>query len=212
MISHKHKCIFIHIPRTGGTFIEKLIFGRDWWGEDHKTKHILASQAKKIYKKYWNDYFKFSFVRNPYTRSKSMLYHSEVYYGKKNLNYIDEECLNFYKKNFNYPITLETDYRYYNLKDFQSKKHKTNQVYLNILDEKIDFIGKFENYDEHLNFVCDKIGLNFFKLRKIFTRKVSQSTELKNYSILKKKKLSQNIKNKIYEIYKNDFINFDYKK
>ena len=50
MISHKYKCIFIHIPRTGGTFIENLIFGKDWWGIDKKTKHITASQAKEIYK------------------------------------------------------------------------------------------------------------------------------------------------------------------
>ena len=65
MISHKYKCIFIHIPRTAGTFTELLIDGKDWWvpkgyGSFRQEKHIIASQAKKIYKDYWDEYFKFS--------------------------------------------------------------------------------------------------------------------------------------------------------
>ena len=72
MISHELKCIFIHIPRTGGSIIEKLLVGQDWWIFDKKTKHLIASQAKKLYSEYWNDYFKFSFVRDPYSRMLSL--------------------------------------------------------------------------------------------------------------------------------------------
>ena len=64
MISHKHKCIFIHFQRTGGTSIENALVGKNWHGIDPSSKHIFASTAKRIYSDYWNDYFKFSFVRN----------------------------------------------------------------------------------------------------------------------------------------------------
>ena len=63
MISHKHKCIFIHIPRCGGTSMEISMVGRDWFKVDRTTKHLIASTAKKIYEPYWDDYFNFSFVR-----------------------------------------------------------------------------------------------------------------------------------------------------
>ena len=212
MISHKYKCIFIHIPRTGGTFIEKFIFGKDWWGEDKNTKHIIASQAKKIYKRYWDNYFKFSFVRNPYNRSISMLYHSEEYYGQKDLNRISLDNLNFYKKKFNFPKIVESDQRFYNLQELANDSHKSNQVYLNILDEKLDFIGKYENFDNDLKIVSNKIGIKFFLIKKLFTKKVSQSKELKNHKNINKTLIDQKVKDEIYNIYKNDFLTFGYKR
>jgi hypothetical protein len=47
MISHKYKCIFIHIPRCGGTSIEELIQGKNQWLVEEKTKHLTSTQAKK---------------------------------------------------------------------------------------------------------------------------------------------------------------------
>lgn len=47
MISHELKCIFVHIPRTAGSNIERSLIGQDWWEVSHETKHLLASQAKK---------------------------------------------------------------------------------------------------------------------------------------------------------------------
>ena len=55
MISHELKCIFIHIPRTAGSSIERALINDDWWTVESKTKHLIASQAKKIYSEYWND-------------------------------------------------------------------------------------------------------------------------------------------------------------
>ena len=59
MINHEYKCIYVHIPRTGGSFIEKVIDGVDWWEKNKEEKHLTASKAKILYKDYWDEYFKF---------------------------------------------------------------------------------------------------------------------------------------------------------
>lgn len=75
LISHRHRFIFIHIGKTGGTSIEMTLcrhLGMDfeetrkspdgeWW------KHIWAKHLRqRVGERAWNDYFTFAFVRNPY--------------------------------------------------------------------------------------------------------------------------------------------------
>lgn len=148
MINHKYKCIFIHIPRTGGSSIEKQICNIYWHNKEPETKHITASHAKKIYSEYWDSYFKFAFVRNPRDRVVSMAssysgaFKTWVEDGKVNLD--------------------ETDHVYIGIRGVDRKKTPPfkNSVYLNILDEELDFIGKFESYNEDFDFICDQIGFN----------------------------------------------------
>ena len=65
MISDKNKCIFIHIPKTGGTSIESVLLGVDEFktGSDHATISELINRGVDI-----DQYFKFTIVRNPITR------------------------------------------------------------------------------------------------------------------------------------------------
>ncbi|MDJ0511175.1 MAG: sulfotransferase family 2 domain-containing protein [Crocosphaera sp.] len=74
LISHEYKLIFIHVGKTGGTSIKKVLceylnidFNEtethpewEWW------KHIWAKDLKEyIGEEVWNNYFTFAFVRNP---------------------------------------------------------------------------------------------------------------------------------------------------
>ena len=153
MISHEHRCIFIHIPRTAGTSIEKSITGSDWWSIKPSTKHILASTAKNIYREYWDDYFKFSFVRNPWDRMVSLIKFSGFYGAnlEKENKKINVSC---YLKKF---PDVEIDPRSES-KD-EKIKANPNSVYLNIINEPLDFIGKFENLQQDFNTVCNEIGI-----------------------------------------------------
>jgi hypothetical protein len=142
MISHKYRCIFIHVPRTGGTSIEDMITGQDWWANKPSAKHLIASQAKKLYAPYWDAYFKFAFVRDPVARVVSCLTYARHFglsAGKNNK-------IGFAGYHFRYgrKIVVEFDHRFYRRAEVLRKEHRAGAVYGNILDEPLDFIGRFE--------------------------------------------------------------------
>ena len=154
MINHKYKIIFIHIPRTGGTSIEKCIAGKNWWNIHPPSKHLTAHLAKKEYTKYWDDYFKFAFVRNPWDRMVSLLKHGSFYGVKFNFN--DKLLMNEYFDDYD---KIEYDKRFSHLNQFKDFTSKKNSIYQNIIGDEMNFVGKFENLQEDFNTVCDKIGI-----------------------------------------------------
>lgn len=192
MICHKRKCIFIHIPRSAGTSIEQAI-RPDWYFETFKhRKHILASTAKEIYKEHWDDYFKFSFVRNPWDRMVSMSKYGNFYGCKINNNKLD---VSEYKKKF---PQIEIDSRSKSTTD--KYKPISNAVYLNILNEELDFIGRFENLQEDYDKVCSIIGCTNQLDHK------EQGKKKVNYT----KFYTEDIEKTVREIYKKDIEYFGY--
>jgi len=100
MISHHHKCIFVHIPKTGGQSIEHIflnLLDLTWatraplllrHNDNSKLgpprlAHLTALEYLKhkyISPNLFDEYFKFSFVRNPWSRVVSF-YNYKKYYG-----------------------------------------------------------------------------------------------------------------------------------
>ena len=85
MISNKYRCIFVHIPKTGGSSIEKIIWSPAertienlWMGfiKPHYNKyqtgglqHLFASHiAQEVSAECFNSYYKFSMIRNPFDK------------------------------------------------------------------------------------------------------------------------------------------------
>jgi hypothetical protein len=84
MISHKHKLIFIHIPKCAGTSIERCLFNnhqpaqtnyKNCHGWDEKNKiwmqHATAEQIKELYVDDFYSFTRFAVVRNPWDRAVS---------------------------------------------------------------------------------------------------------------------------------------------
>lgn len=77
-ISITHKCIFVHVPKTGGTTIENhlgmtgkvrdLDMRIQYNGINAAWRHLPAITLREIYPEIYESYYKFSFVRNPYDR------------------------------------------------------------------------------------------------------------------------------------------------
>jgi hypothetical protein len=68
MISHRLRCIFIHIRKSGGTSIKKLLCGATGENENNVLNNgALDPHCDNIIHAY-PDYFRFAVVRNPYAR------------------------------------------------------------------------------------------------------------------------------------------------
>lgn len=213
MISHPFRCIFIHIPRTAGSYIETRISGTNWWKVQPETKHILASQAKEIYSQYWDDYFKFSFVRNPWGRMVSLCKFPNMYGVKKENGKID---IKGYKKKFGYPLCIENDYRFSKRRQVKKPCHQRQSVYCNVLDEELDFIGKTENLEADLSYVFDIIKQNCDKklashpMQQALLQRMSNRKNI--FKPLKQYKefYSDSTIEEVADLYKEDIRNFGY--
>lgn len=72
MISPDHKVIFIHLPGCAGTSIEQCFLGHDWDKIDPPSKHAKWGYYRELHRYEWDHYFRFSIVRNPWDRIKSL--------------------------------------------------------------------------------------------------------------------------------------------
>ena len=105
MIIHDIKCVFVHIPKTGGQSVEKTLYPKMkaptetnydiFTGWDDKNKiwmqHATMQQINELYKHDVTNYFKFAFVRNPYACCVGLfLMQSEIKKNDSFLNYLQE--------------------------------------------------------------------------------------------------------------------------
>ena len=172
LISHSHKFITIDIPKTGTrSFRESLhplglidIVGEPFVEADF-YQHDTAIRAKKQFAKHnfdWNDYFKFTIVRNPWDR-----YFSFFKYFK---NYADkflrrDESIAWGAAEINqgqYCVSLFSDSDDQTiLKNIILNNPSQDGYYCDENGEVIvDYIADFENLENEFVFLCDQVGIN----------------------------------------------------
>ncbi|MCI5077442.1 sulfotransferase family protein [Oricola sp.] len=162
MISHHHRCVFIHIPKTAGQSIEHVFLtqlGLTWktrealllrrndrpdrgpprlahlkWHEYVSCNHMTQEQFEA--------YFKFAFVRDPWARVVSMY-----------------RYLGFDKR---------ISFREFVLREFRGRIWRDRHWFVApqsdfICDPggrpMVDFVGRFENLEADFNSVCQRLGM-----------------------------------------------------
>lgn len=156
MIDHTKKMIFVHIPKNAGESMEICLGGyedkKKLWGVDNGIvlQHLKACELQeKIGTQVFNNYFKFTFVRNPFSKCLS-----EYFWEKSYLN----ESLSF---NDWVKLKLGDLINQSENNIIMRQKHNLEQykfIYDTLDNCLVDFIGRFENLQEDFNIVCDKIG------------------------------------------------------
>ena len=226
MISKKHKTIFIHIPKAGGQSIETMFLnaiGLQWNTREElllrkkksseKGPYRLAHLRARDYVTYgyigeqeFKDFFKFAFVRNPYKRVLSLY------------NFLG----------FSKIISLKTFIEKVIVKKLESDIYFFRPQYDYVFDHKgnnmVDFVGKLESIDHDIQKVMDSSGLKKATLPHVNKSKgewkrafsiLFKNPELIRYlrlfnSNIFEKEFSKELRDKVYQLYEDDFIHFGY--
>jgi hypothetical protein len=179
MISNKKKFIFLHIPKTGGSSIEKALCrysnkkvykipgnGIGLPGKHYKIKTIKNEYGTDML----NDYFKFTFIRNPFDRAVSFYafcrYLPVEKFLKSKKTSLNKEWLSLSKE------ARKKDFNDWIISEFGKIPSFSIWPYLcNENDEIIvDFIARFKNIQRDFNIICEHIHVNI-KLPHINKRK-----------------------------------------
>ena len=189
MLSHEYRCIFIHIPKVAGQSIEHLFLGLH--GLTWETRaplllranndprlgpprlaHLKASEyvsCGHITQETFNSYFKFSFVRNPWSRLVSVYKYLGFYEVMPFKQFLTED---FDKKTqWESHLFVEPQYEYL----FDDSGHQL-----------VDFIGRFESLQADFEVVCNKIGIPSTRLPHVNESAVNRSIYLKFKQLVKR--------------------------
>jgi hypothetical protein len=165
IVSRKHRFIFIHIPKTGGTSIAEPGDGSRGSGAllkclgEHdyvQPGHIRAVGLKSRLQDDWDSYFKFAFVRNPWDRLVS-LYHYFLQDQDKTGTALGRriaECRDF-------PDFCSK------MDELELDPHFDQQVsYLVDYEGSllVDCIGRFETLESDFSSICRRLGLPGIRL------------------------------------------------
>lgn len=192
MISEKF--IFVHIPRTGGTSLERLLLTIEgiasWEDLENKNlvdsclgkiKHMRASNIRStVGEKKWRGTLKFSIVRNPFDKVISHFY--QPYYRK--INALSGASLEDF------------------LLAYRPAPHEDGLTCSDYLDEDLDQIIRYENYNEDV-----------FRLLRDFDIQYSQIDTRIGYTRPEahyREHYDSNTRSMVERIYADDLMRFDY--
>ena len=217
-IHHNLKTIHIHIPKTGGTSVNETIFNKKeldikkvnkkiFYGNlihvnnyfyelDHSTINFL----KKNHNNYFKSYFKFCYVRNPYSRIVSEYLFCKEKFSRfiTNTNTFEDFVLELKEKFNNVMENIELNH--------WLVSHYIPQYYF-IYDNNnkccIDYIGRFEKINSYWKQIAKRI-----KIKKNLKRSNVKSSFKYDWRTF----YNEDLKNIIYDLYKIDFKTFNYEK
>tara|TARA_Y100000593_G_C4322004_1_gene344295 strand:+ start:1336 stop:2856 length:1521 start_codon:yes stop_codon:yes gene_type:complete len=190
IISHKHKFIFFKTRKTAGSSIQvalgnhcgenDIITGQYREGVDdnshsaglnmsnfytnHPHPEIIPTKSfieNNIGRDVWDSYFKFAFIRNPYDIAVSR-YH----WDRKKRNRKDEISIDDFRNWVKHGKLTDEDWLYKYISTSGSVD--------------LDFVGRYENLSNDLEYICEKIGipnLNLGFLKSGFRDKKIKYTE-----------------------------------
>jgi len=191
MISHKHKFIFVHIPKCGGTTVQYTL---KKYASDVTGYHVSVCDKylrnKELFHAldFHENYFKFAFARNPFDRILSTYAHFHSR-GKIRTDFktfiinvskfLDQNFESLYKQipynhtNLKFKLPNLPSFDLLNIHQYPFDDMDINgagnvgyhclpQTFFEL--NKLDYIGKQENLQNDFNKVCALLNLETVQL------------------------------------------------
>lgn len=181
IISHKHKFIFVHLGRTGGRSLtielakhcgpsDVITPTGDYLGQNVGSwkRHAKATEIRdRVGQEIWDEYFTFTFERNPWDKVLSNYWSRRGYeHGKggatESITFLDRA----WRKASGYPWSFETwvKYRWYVSSCMGFGKTRFPVDIDKYTDAEgrpvVDFIGRYEHYPSHLRYISQRLGID----------------------------------------------------
>lgn len=199
----QNKCIFIHIPKSAGISISKSLFGNSAGG--HRKLEIYQVVFSKSE---FDNYFKFTFVRNPWDRLVSAF----LYLKNGGINDRDKA---WSKQNLTSFMTFDSFVKeWVNQRNIESHLHFVPQFRFicepGIDIPRVNFIGYFEKLEEDFYYVREKLGLHSNLLHS--NKTVEKNKDYKEYYTDTTKEIVAKVYRKDIQLFGYDFDNISLKK
>jgi len=183
LINRPNKWAYIHIPKTGGSSLSQILLSVP--DTEEIVLHGTLNQLTNV-----EDYFIFSTVRNPFTRLASWYEHR-----KREGNI--QPFANFIEK------IDPLDYVFFSQEYFLYHGKTENK--------KISFVAKYENFENDIKIIFNKIGIEQYRLPHINRNTMwERHPNLNTYKLYKQYYNEEWMKDWVREKYKNDFTLFNY--
>lgn len=166
IISHKYKFVYFYIPKVASTSLKKcfakILFDKDVSVRVHT---FWFDEVIDIQTGDYEDYFKFTFVRNPWDRIVSCYSDKILHTPVTNYKYkkgIFRRYVRLYKTLFYSGMSFNEFTRKVSMiPDEKADRHfRSQHTYINDKNGQtlVNFIGKFENLSADLKYVSEKTG------------------------------------------------------
>lgn len=170
LLSVKHRFLFVHIAKTGGTSVRAALQGLRWrdpWYYpmflcsrlSHLSGHRLAAKLPRHAKivaaqemlpqEFFDDLFKFAFVRNPWDLQVSSFHH--IRRERPHLLAGHDTFASFLR----WKLDPERPYQFHLDTSIELQSDYLIDLHGRVL---VDFIGRYENLGEDFATVCRRIG------------------------------------------------------
>jgi len=207
MICHHYKCIFVHTPKTAGQSMEHVflrLLNLDWETRaplllrpndqpklgPPRLAHLKADEYvrfKYLPQEMFDDYFKFAFVRNPWSRMVSMF------------RYLDVE--------------KTWEFKSFLMHIFKNRIWKEQYWFVGPQCEFVcaedgrvlmDFIGRFERLQIDFNHVCQKIDIPLTEVPHVNKAEINSFKRYQDFYDDESRQI-------VEELYRRDIDLFEYK-
>jgi len=176
LVSHSHRIVFVHVQKTGGITVSKVLRQSIPDISPFKQKHAFAVQAMEELDN-WDEYFKFAFVRNPWDRLVSwysMIKNADTMFQLNHTptDKLENRRLRLVRKNKLWRYVLNNGSTFEEfikncIGELESMGRISYSLTSNQLDYLVDcnnnllvdFIGRFENFQDDLLEVSNRIGI-----------------------------------------------------